>query len=100
MANTLTNGVYLIDTAGVLKENANTDPALGVVRTSTSPIHIKTFVYTGTGTVTIKDNQTSPATLLTLTVSGGSVSVPINTTFLNGLQVTTITGGTLYVFLG
>ena len=92
MANALTNGVYLVDTAGTLSQ--------GSWKAVTDPIHVKTFVYTGTGTVTIKDNQSTPGTLLTLTVAGGSVAVPVNTVFPHGLQITTITGGTLYVFLG
>lgn len=91
MANTFTDGVYLVDTAGVLTQRTG-KPIL-------DPIHITSIVYTGTGTATIKDNQASPNTLLTLTVAAGSVVVPMHRSFPHGLQVSEISGGTLFFYI-
>lgn len=91
MANTFTDGVYVVDTVGVLTQRTG-KPTL-------DPIHITSIVYTGTGTATIKDNQDTANTLLTLTVAAGSVVVPLNRSFPHGLQVSAISGGTLFFFI-
>lgn len=93
MANILADHIFVCDTTGVLKEDF-------VV--ALDPLRIKAFIYTGIGTVTLKDNRTSALTVLTLTAAGPTISVEFGSkgfVFPHGLQITAITGGVLYVYI-
>ena len=94
MANSYASGVYTVTEAGIVRERSD--------KTAIEPITVRAFLMTGTGTATIKDNQATAATLFTISAAGNA-SLSFGSKgfqFPHGLQITTITGGTLYVFVG